>query len=91
MKLELIVSQAVVQAVQSLYNVEVSLDSVQLQKTKKEFEGDLTVVIFPFVKAARKSPEDTAREIGQFLHDNQALIANFNVIKGFLNLDYYSG
>ena len=86
MKLELIVSQAVVQAVQSLYNVEVSLDSVQLQKTKKEFEGDLTVVIFPFVKAARKSPEDTAREIGQFLHDNQALIANFNVIKGFLNL-----
>ena len=86
MKLELIVSQAVVQAVQSLYNVEVSLDSVQLQKTKKEFEGDVTVVIFPFVKAARKSPEDTAREIGQFLHDNQALIANFNVIKGFLNL-----
>lgn len=86
MKLELIVSKAVVQAVQSLYNVEVSLDSVQLQKTKKEFEGDLTVVIFPFVKAARKSPEDTAREIGQFLHDNQALIANFNVIKGFLNL-----
>ena len=61
MKLELIVSKAVVQAVQSLYNVEVSLDSVQLQKTKKEFEGDLTVVIFPFVKAARKSPEDTAR------------------------------
>ncbi len=86
MKLELIVSQAVVQAVQSLYHVEVSLDSVQLQKTKKEFEGDVTVVIFPFVKAARKSPEDTAREIGQFLHDNQALIANFNVIKGFLNL-----
>ena len=86
MKLELIVSQAVVQAVQSLYTVEVSLDSVQLQKTKKEFEGDLTVVIFPFVKAARKSPKDTAREIGQFLHDNQALIANFNVIKGFLNL-----
>ena len=86
MKLELIVSQAVVQAVQSLYNVEVSIDSVQLQKTKKEFEGDLTVVIFPYVKAARKSPEDTAREIGQFLHDNQALIANFNVIKGFLNL-----
>ena len=86
MKLELIVSQAVVQAVQSLYNVEVSLDSVQLQKTKKEFEGDLTVVIFPFVKAARKSPEDTAREIGHFLHDNQVLIANFNVIKGFLNL-----
>ena len=86
MKLELIVSKAVVKAVQSLYNVEVSLDSVQLQKTKKEFEGDVTVVIFPFVKAARKSPEDTAREIGQFLHDNQALIANFNVIKGFLNL-----
>jgi len=86
MKLEFVVSQAVVQAVQSLYNVEVLSDSVQLQKTKKEFEGDVTVVVFPFVKAARKSPEDTAREIGQFLREHQSIITDFNVIKGFLNL-----
>jgi len=86
MKLELIVAKAVAQAAKSLYEMDIVPDSVQLQKTKKEFEGDVTVVVFPFVKAAHKSPEETANEIGVFLKENQALIANFNVIKGFLNL-----
>ena len=86
MKLESIVSKAVVQAVKSLYGIECVPEDVQLQKTKKEFEGDLTVVVFPFVKAARKSPEETAKEIGACVNENNALITNFNVIKGFLNL-----
>lgn len=86
MKLESIVSEAVVQAVKSLYGIDCVLKDVQLQKTKKEFEGDLTVVVFPFVKAARKSPEETAKEIGAYVNEKNAIITKFNVIKGFLNL-----
>lgn len=86
MKLESIVSEAVVQAVKSLYGIDFVLKDVQLQKTKKEFEGDLTVVVFPFVKAARKSPEETAKEIGAYVNEKNAIITKFNVIKGFLNL-----
>jgi arginyl-tRNA synthetase len=59
---------------------------VQMQKTKKEFEGHLTLVVFPFLKMSRKGPEQTAQEIGEYLKANEPAVAAFNVIKGFLNL-----
>jgi arginyl-tRNA synthetase len=86
MNLETILGTVVADAVKSLYSLETAVDQIQLQKTKKEFEGDLTVVIFPFVKAARKSPEQTGQEIGEYLLQNNLVIMSFNVIKGFLNL-----
>jgi len=86
MNLETILGTVVADAVKSLYNLETAAEQIQLQKTKKEFEGDLTVVIFPFVKAARKSPEQTGQEIGEYLLKNNPVVSSFNVIKGFLNL-----
>ena len=74
-------------AVKALYEMDASAQQVQLQKTKAEFEGHLTVVVFPFVKAARKSPEQVGNEIGQYLLDHtEVVITKFNVVKGFLNL-----
>ena len=75
------------QAVKALYGLEATPQQVQLQKTRDEFEGQLTVVVFPFVKAARKSPEMVGDEIGQYLTQNVAdVVAKYNVVKGFLNL-----
>ena len=73
-------------AVKALYGQEVPEKMVQLQKTRSEFEGSLTLVVFPFVKMARKSPEQTGQEIGQYLVDNCEAVSKFNVVKGFLNL-----
>lgn len=73
------------QALKSLYGATVAAEDVVLQKTKKEFEGDYTVVVFPFVKQARKSPEQVANELGAYVKENMAEIESFNVIKGFLN------
>ncbi len=73
-------------AVKELYGQEVPEKMVQLQKTRSEFEGNLTLVVFPFVKMARKSPEQTAQELGQYLVDYCEAISKFNVVKGFLNL-----
>ena len=74
-------------AAKALYDLEADTKMVQLQKTKAEFEGHLTVVVFPFVKAARKGPEQVANEIGQYLQDNLSdIVAKYNVVKGFLNL-----
>jgi len=86
MSLETILIPLVAGAVKSLYSLDTEANQIQLQKTKKEFEGDLTVVTFPFVKAARKSPEQTGQEIGEYLLKNNAVVSKFNVIKGFLNL-----
>jgi len=86
MNLETTLGIVVADAVKTLYGLETAANQIQIQKTKKEFEGDLTVVIFPFVKAARKSPEQTGQEIGKYLLENNQLISSFNVIKGFLNL-----
>ena len=86
MKIESIISGSVVEAVKALYDQEVSPKMVQLQKTKQEFEGNLTLVVFPFLKISKKKPEDTAQEIGQYLKDNCTAVASFNVVKGFLNL-----
>jgi arginyl-tRNA synthetase len=75
------------QAVKALYGLEATPQQVQLQKTRDEFEGQLTVVVFPFVKAARKSPEMVGDEIGKYLVENLSdTVAKFNVVKGFLNL-----
>jgi len=86
MNLESTLSSLVEQAVKSLYNLEIEASQIQLQKTKKEFDGDITVVTFPFVKAARKSPEQTGQQIGEYLQQQSPVISAFNVIKGFLNL-----
>ena len=86
MLLETILSALVEEAVKSLYSMDIEANQIQLQKTKREFEGELTVVIFPFVKAARKSPEQTGQQIGEYLLEKSPVISGFNVIKGFLNL-----
>lgn len=86
MKVEKKLQIAIIEAIQSLYGQTVTEQQVALQKTKKEFEGHLTLVVFPFVKMARKSPEQTAQEIGEWLAANSPEVSAFNVIKGFLNL-----
>ncbi|MCI7070434.1 MAG: arginine--tRNA ligase [Bacteroides pyogenes] len=86
MKIEDRLVASVVNGLRTLYGQDVALESVQLQKTKREFEGHLTLVVFPFLKISRKGPEQTAQEIGEFLKANEAAVAGFNVIKGFLNL-----
>ena len=74
-------------AVKALYDMEATAQQVQLQKTKAEFEGHLTVVVFPFVKAARKAPEMVGEEIGKYLVEHVGdVVAKYNVVKGFLNL-----
>ena len=73
-------------AVKELYGQEVPEKMVQLQKTKKEFEGNLTLVVFPFLKISRKKPDETAREIGEYIKQNCKAIADFNAVGGFLNL-----
>jgi arginyl-tRNA synthetase len=90
MSLDKIISQAVSRAVAELYAVEVSAESIVPQATRKEFEGNLTVVVFPFLKASRKSPEATATELGEWLVANEAAVEKFNVVKGFLNISIKS-
>ena len=80
------INNSVLKAVKELYGQEVPAKMVQLQKTKKEFEGHLTLVVFPLLKMSHKQPEETAQEIGQYLMDNEPCVASFNVVKGFLNL-----
>ena len=86
MKIEQQIMAAAQAAVKALYEQDVPEKMVQLQKTRSEFEGNLTLVVFPFVKMARKGPEQTGQEIGQYLVDNCDAISKFNVVKGFLNL-----
>lgn len=73
-------------AIKALYGQEVPDNLLQLQKTKREFEGHLTLVTFPLLRISRKKPEETAQEIGQYLQENSDAVAAFNVVKGFLNL-----
>ncbi len=86
MKIEEIMVSMVVQAIKALYNQDVDPALVQLQKTKKEFQGHFTVVVFPFLKMSKKSPEMTASEIGVWLQKNMPAVSSYNVIKGFLNI-----
>jgi len=80
------ITEAVVKAVKHLYQTDISADSINLQETRKEFEGQVTIVTFPFTKFSRKSPEQTGSEVGAYLQNELTEIAGFNVIKGFLNL-----
>lgn len=86
MSIDKIIAQAVARAVKELYNVDESPEKITPQATRKEFEGNLTVVVFPWVKAARKAPEAVGTEIGQWLLDNEPAVNMFNVVKGFLNI-----
>ena len=86
MKIEEKLTAAVVNGLQALYGQDVPAKDVQLQKTKKEFEGHLTLVVFPFLRMSRKGPEQTAQEIGEYLTAHEPAVAAYNVIKGFLNL-----
>ena len=86
MKIEDKLVSSVISGLKALYSQEVPEKMVQIQKTKKEFEGHLTLVVFPFLKMSRKGPEQTAQEIGEYLKVNEPAVAAFNVIKGFLNL-----
>ena len=86
MNIETMISKAAQEAVKALYGQEVPEKMVQLQKTRSEFEGNLTLVVFPFVKMAHKSPEQTAQEIGEYLQEHCVAVEKFNVVKGFLNI-----
>ncbi len=86
MNIELIIGQNVCSALKALYDADFEVGSVQIQLTRKEFEGDLTVVVFPFTKFSKKGPEQTGSELGEFLTKNVPEISRFNVVKGFLNL-----
>ena len=86
MNIEQTISLKAQEAVKALYGQDVPESMVQLQKTKREFEGSLTLVVFPFLKISRKKPEDTAQEIGQWLQEHCNAVERFNVVKGFLNI-----
>lgn len=86
MNIENEIGSAVIKAIKELYGQDVLGNMVQLQKTKETFEGNLTLVVFPFLRMSKKKPEDTAQEIGDYLQQNCKAIARFNVVKGFLNL-----
>lgn len=90
MKIENKLQELAVKAIESLYGQVVAENQVSLQKTKREFEGHLTLVVFPFLKMSKKSPEQTAQEIGEWLVVNAPEVEKFNVIKGFLNLSVSS-
>lgn len=86
MKIEEQITTAALAAVKELYGADVPTQMIQLQKTKANFEGNLTLVTFPLLKTSRKNPEETAKEIGAYLKDNCNAISDYNVVKGFLNL-----
>ena len=86
MNIEKVITEATIKAVKALYGQDVPEKMVQLQKTKESFEGNLTLVVFPFLKISHKKPEDTAQEIGSVLERDCEAVARFNVVKGFLNL-----
>jgi len=86
MNIEKVITEATIKAVKELYGQDVPEKMVQLQKTKDTFEGNLTLVVFPFLKISHKKPEDTAQQIGEVLQRDCEAVARFNVVKGFLNL-----
>ena len=90
MKIEEILAAAVSQAIADLYEAEIPANQITFQKTRPEFEGQFTLVVFPFLKISRKKPEDTAMEIGSWLVEKNEAVEKFNVVKGFLNLNISS-
>ena len=86
MNIEQTLANGVVNAIKALYGTDFNAEKIQLQKTRKEFEGDYTVVVFPFLAISKKRPEETAQEIGLFIKEQLPEVSAFNVVKGFLNL-----
>lgn len=86
MRIEEMIQNAAVEAIQTLYSTEVETSQVQIQNTRKDFDGDVTIVVFPFLRFSKKSPEATAEELGTYLQNSVSFVEGFNVIKGFLNL-----
>ena len=86
MSIELIIREQIVEAIEKCYQQKIEPGLVQLQNTRKEFDGDITIVVFPFVRMSKKSPEQTAAEIGDYLQQNVTEVSSYNVVKGFLNL-----
>ncbi len=86
MSIDQIIAEGVAKAVKALYGIDADAATIVPQATRKEFEGNLTVVVFPWVKAARKAPEAVGAEIGQWLVENEPAVARFNTVKGFLNI-----
>ena len=86
MSIDNIIAAGVSRAVKELYGIDTDAASIVPQATRKEFEGNLTIVVFPWVKAARKSPEAVGKEIGDWLGDNEPAVDRYNVVKGFLNI-----
>src|SRR5690554_2851491 len=95
MNIESKIQHSVIKAIKGLYAVDVTENTIQLQNTRKDFQGDITLVVFPFTRFSRKSPEDTAGDLGVFLKDYVEEVVDYNVVKGFLNLeigaDYWIG
>ncbi|MCT4672636.1 MAG: arginine--tRNA ligase [Prolixibacteraceae bacterium] len=86
MDIEVIIKSKVKEAISALYQSEIDESQVQIQQTRKEFDGDKTVVVFPFLRLSKKSPEITAQEIGDYMKENLKEISDYNIVKGFLNL-----
>lgn len=91
MNIEKALCSSVIKAVKELYGQDVPEKMVQLQKTKREFEGHFTLVVFPFLKISHKKPEETAEDLGRWLKENESCVASYNVVKGFLNLVISNG
>ena len=87
MKIESVISRAIIEAVDSLYGTQIDEGMAQVQKTKSNFEGNLTLVVFPLLRISKKKPEDTAEEIGRWLTEHCDVVGSYNVVKGFLNLN----
>ncbi|MDE5658835.1 MAG: arginine--tRNA ligase, partial [Muribaculaceae bacterium] len=86
MSIDRIIAQAVAHALKELYNIDVDAAGIVPETTKKEFEGNLTVIVFPWVKTARKAPAVVGKEIGDWLVENEPAVSRYNVINGFLNI-----
>ena len=86
MVIEQQITAAIIAGIKELYGADVTPDQIQLQNTKKEFKGHLTLVVFPFLRISKKSPALTPRAIGAYLQKTEPAIAEFNLIKGFFNL-----
>jgi len=86
--MEKLLSEKVVEGIKSLYGESISADAVQVQSTRKDFEGDLTIVTFPLLRQSKKSPEQTGKELGSYLLENIDVISGFNIVKGFLNISF---
>ncbi|MBE0668897.1 MAG: arginine--tRNA ligase, partial [Bacteroidales bacterium] len=84
--MEYLLKKGIKDALRSLYGTDVNEELIQVQKTRKEFDGDMTLVVFPLLKTSRKSPAETASDIGEYLISNISAVSSFNVINGFLNI-----